>query len=182
MSAMLWYALHTYSGQEAKVKAYIEDLIERQGLAHSIGQVLVPSQEIVQVRGGRKIRQVRRDFPSYVIVEMHDTKEVQHSILGIPGVTGFVGVNGKASPLRKAEVDRILGRLGHDRTDAPAPGAIIQIPWKRGDSVRINEGPFKDFDGVIEDIHPDKGKLRVMVSVFGRSTPVELDFRQVGDV
>lgn len=180
---MFWYALHTYSGQEAKVKAYIEDIIERdERLAQDIGQVLVPSQEIVQVRGGRKIRQVRRDFPSYVIVEMNDTKEVQHAILGIPGVTGFIGVNGKASPLRKAEVDRILGRLGHDRADAAPVVGMVQIPWKRGDSVRINEGPFKDFDGTIEEVHPDKGKLRVMVSVFGRSTPVELDFRQVGDV
>lgn len=177
---MNWYVLHTYSGQENKVKAYIEELIERQGFQGVIGQVLLPAQEVVQVRHGKKIRQSRKDFPSYVILEMDMTKDAQHAVLSIPGVTHFVGVGQKAQPLRKAEVDRILGRTGHDRGELD--GHALQIPFKVGDAVRINEGPFKDFDGSVEDVSPDKGKLKVLVSVFGRSTPVELDFRQVSEV
>lgn len=177
---MHWYVLHTYSGQENKVKAYIEELVERQGFQGMIGQVLLPSQEVVQVRHGKKIRQTRKDFPSYVIIEMDMVKDAQHSVLSIPGVTHFVGVGNKPQALRKAEVDRILGRTGHDRPELD--GHSVQIPFKVGDAVRINEGPFKDFDGTVEDVSPDKGKLKVMVSVFGRSTPVELDFRQVSEV
>jgi len=177
---MHWYVLHTYSGQENKVKAYIDELVERQGFVGVIGQVLLPSQEVVQIRHGKKIRQTRKDFPSYVLIEMEMTKDAQHAVLSIPGVTHFVGVNNKAQALRKLEVDRILGRTSNEREDLH--GHAVLIPYKPGDAVRINEGPFKDFDGTVEEIHPDKGKLKVMVSVFGRSTPVELDFRQVSEV
>ena len=177
---MNWYVLHTYSGQENKVKAYIEELVERQGFQGVIGQVLLPSQDVVQIRHGKKIRQTRKDFPSYVIIEMDMTKDAQHAALSIPGVTHFVGVANKPQALRKAEVDRILGRSSNEREDLH--GHTVLIPYKAGDAVRINEGPFKDFDGTVEEIHPDKGKLKVMVSVFGRSTPVELDFRQVSEV
>jgi len=177
---MKWYVLHTYSGQEAKVKAYLDDLVERNNFQDQIGQILVPSEEVTQVRNGKKIRQTRRDYPSYVIIEMDMNKDTLHSVLAIPGVTHFVGVDDKPQALRKVEVDRILGRSGQDR--AATPGVSVQIPFKSGDPVRINEGPFKDFDGVVEEVHADKGKLKVMVSVFGRSTPVELDFRQVSEV
>lgn len=178
---MNWYVLHTYSGQEGKVKAYLDDLVERdESLRSVIGQILVPAEEVTQVRNGKKIRQTRKDYPSYVLIEMEMTKEGFHAALNIPGVTHFVGVNNKPQPLRKAEVDRILGRSSQERP--VASGHAAQIPYKPGDAVRINEGPFKDFDGTVEEVHADKGKLKVMVSVFGRSTPVELDFRQVSDV
>lgn len=177
---MHWYVLHTYSGQENKVKIYVEELLEQPEYQGVIGQVLLPSQEVVQVRHGKKIRQTRKDFPSYVLIEMEMTKDAQHAVLSIPGVTHFVGVSNKPQALRKNEVDRILGRTGQDRVEAS--GHAMQIPYKIGEAVRINEGPFKDFDGTVEEVHPDKGKLKVMVSVFGRSTPVELDFRQVSEV
>ena len=178
--AMHWYVLHTYSGQETKVKIYLEELVASPDFKDWIGQVLLPSQEVVQVRHGKKIRQTRKDFPSYVLIEMEMNKDAQHAVLSIPGVTHFVGVANKPQALRKSEVDRILGRTSSDRVEAS--GHAVLIPYKTGDAVRINEGPFKDFDGTVEEVHPDKGKLKVMVSVFGRSTPVELDFRQVSEV
>jgi transcription termination/antitermination protein NusG len=171
--AKRWYAVHTYSGQEAKVKEIIEDVVTSGEMKDQVGQVLMPVQDVVQVRNGKKVRATKKFFPSYVLVEMELNTETNHFVTSIAGVTGFVG--GKSpQPLRKEEVRRILGQAEKVTQDA-----ISEIPYEIGEAVKIKEGPFKDFDGVVDEIHPEKGKIKVMVSVFGRSTPVEVDFSHV---
>ncbi len=174
-----WYVVHTYSGQESKVKLHLDALVERSGLGEYIGQVLVPTREVTTIQKGKKTVRDHKSFPSYILVEMELNKDTMHAVTDVPGVTHFVGVDNKPQPLRKAEVDRILGQ---EATGAAAETKIVEIPFHNGDKIRIKDGPFKDFDGVVEEIHPEKGKLKVMVSVFGRSTPVELDFGQVDAV
>jgi transcriptional antiterminator NusG len=169
-----WYVVHTYSGQEGKVKAHIETSIEKSGMAKYFGNVLMPTREVVTVSKGKKISRDRKNFPSYVIVEMEMNKETMHFVTDIPGVTHFVGV-GKPQPLRPSEVERILGSYDKEVQETKE----VDIPFLSGDSVRIKDGPFKDFDGLVEEVNPEKGKIKVFVSVFGRSTPVELDFVQV---
>lgn len=176
---MKWYVVHTYSGQEGKVKQHLDALVERNGLADQIGQVLLPMREVTTVQKGKKTTRDRKFFPSYILVEMEMNKETMHWVTDIPGVTHFVGGDGKPQPLRRAEVERILGQSAVP--EATETG-VMEIPFNSGDKVRIKDGPFKDFDGVVEEINPEKGKLKVMVSVFGRSTPVELDFGQVDNV
>jgi len=168
-----WYAVHTYSGQEGKVVQFIQDVVASGVMADQIGQVLMPTQDVVQIKNGKKIRSTKKFFPSYVLVEMDLTKETTHFIRNINGVTGFVG--GKdPQALRKDEVRRILGQ-----TEKVTQETISEVPYEIGDAVTIKEGPFKDFDGMVDEIHPEKGKIKVMVSVFGRSTPVEVDFSHV---
>lgn len=173
-----WYVVHTYSGQEGKVKQHLDALVERNGMGEQIGQVLVPTREVTTIQKGKKTVRDHKSFPSYILVEMELNKDTMHIVTDVPGVTHFVGVDNKPQPLRKSEVDRILGQ------DVPEvqETRIVEIPYHNGDKIRIKDGPFKDFDGVVEEIHPEKGKLKVMVSVFGRSTPVELDFGQVDAV
>ncbi len=171
--AKRWYVVHTYTGQEGKVKSYIDDMVASGELGEQIGQVLLPTQDVVQVKNGKKIKTTRKFFPSYLLVEMELTKETIHFIRNINGVTGFVGGN-TPQPLRKEEVRRILGQ-----TEEVPVETVSEVPFVIGDTVKIKEGPFKDFDGLVDEIHPEKGKVKVMVSVFGRSTPVEVDFTHV---
>ena len=171
-----WYAVHTYSGQEARVVEYINDLIAAGEMKDQIGQVLMPTHDVVQVKNGKKIKSTRKFFPSYIIVEMDLNKETSHFIRNINGVTGFVGSK-KPQPLREEEVSRIIGQ-----TEKNSRQQISEVPYEIGDAVKIKEGPFKDFDGVVDEIHPEKGKIKVMVSVFGRSTPVEVDFIHVNPI
>jgi len=171
-----WYVVHTYSGQESKVVQYIEDTIASGDLGERMTRVLMPTQDVVQIKNGKKTKVTRKFFPSYVLVEMDKSKEAIHFIRNINGVTGFVG--GKTpTPLREEEVTRILGR-----TEKVEQETVSEVPYEIGDSVKIKEGPFKDFDGVVDEIHPEKGKIKVMVSVFGRSTPVEVDFTHVDPI
>ena len=170
-----WYAVHTYSGQELSVKKHIEMMVEREGLEDQIRTVMVPTQEVVSVANGKKTSRTKKFFPSYIIIEMELNKDTMHYITDIPGVTHFVGVDGKAQTLKKSEVARLLGEPGEEEELTK----MVEIPYNVGESVRIKDGPFKDFDGTIEEINVEKGKLKVMVSVFGRSTPVELGFMQV---
>ena len=172
---MKWYVVHTYSGQENNVKKHLEMQIEREALQDSFGQVLVPSQEVVNVSRGRKVTRNKKFFPSYIMVEMDMMeKAAQHLVTTIPGVTHFLG-EGKPQAIRKSEVERLLGQVSSGIQTMNAE----DIPYVIGDVVKIKEGPFKDFDGNVEEVNTEKGKLKVMVSVFGRSTPVELSFRQV---
>jgi len=171
-----WYAVHTYSGQESRVVEYINDLIAAGEMKDQIGQVLMPTHDVVQVKNGKKIKSTRKFFPSYIIIEMDLNKETSHFIRNINGVTGFVGSK-KPQPLREEEVNRILGQ-----TEKNERQQISEVPYEIGDAVKIKEGPFKDFDGVVNEIHPEKGKIKVMVSVFGRSTPVEVDFIHVNPI
>lgn len=173
-----WYVVHTYSGQEGKVKQHIEALVERNGLQDQFGDIMLPTREVTTVQKGKKTVRDRKFYPSYLLIEMEMNKDTMHWVTDIPGVTHFVGVNNKPQPLRRSEVERILGQ---NTVEAPEQG-VVEIPFQPQDKVRIKDGPFKDFDGVVEEIHPEKGKLKVMVSVFGRSTPVELDFGQVDAV
>jgi len=174
--AMHWYVVQTYSSQEAKVVQYIQEFIESGDLEGLISQVLMPTQDVVQVKNGKKVKTTRKFFPSYILVEMELNKESMHFIRGINGVSGFVGGR-TPQPIKEDEIRRILGQ-----TEKGGVREVSEMPFEVGDAVKIKEGPFKDFDGTVDEIHPEKGKVKVMVSVFGRSTPVELDFVQVDPV
>ncbi len=172
-----WYVVHTYSGQENKVQQHLETVIEKNGMKDQFGQVLLPMREVTTVQKGKKTTRDKKFFPSYLLIEMEMNKDTMHTVTDIPGVTHFVGVE-KPQPLRKGEVDRLLGQNSPEVQETK----VMEIPFRSGEKIRIKDGPFKDFDGVVEEINPEKGKLKVMVSVFGRSTPVELDFGQVDTV
>jgi transcriptional antiterminator NusG len=172
---MRWYVVHTYSGQENNVKKHIDMMVEREELQDQIGRVLVPSQEVVNVSRGRKVTRNRKFFPSYILIEMEINKTTMHMVTDIPGVTHFLGNGNDPQAIRKSEVERLLGQVDPEQAEEQ----VVDVPYVIGDSVRIKEGPFKDFDGSVEDVNTEKGKLKVMVSVFGRSTPVELAFNQV---
>jgi transcriptional antiterminator NusG len=172
---MKWYVVHTYSGQENNVKKHIDMMVEREDLADQVGRVLVPSQDVINVARGRKVTRNRKFFPSYILIEMEINKTTMHLVTDIPGVTHFLGNGNTPQAIRRSEVERLLGQVDPDQADEQ----VVDVPYVIGDSVRIKEGPFKDFDGSVEDVNTEKGKLKVMVSVFGRSTPVELGFNQV---
>jgi transcriptional antiterminator NusG len=172
-----WYVVHTYSGQEAKVFDCLNDLVESGDFGEQIKGVLMPTQDVVQVKNGKKIKTTRKFFPSYVLVEMELTRETKHAVLAVGGVTGFVGGD-KPQPIREEEARRILGQAA----DKGPRQHVTDVPFEVGDAVKIKEGPFKDFDGVVDKVYPEKGKVNVMVSVFGRSTPVEVDFIHVAPI
>lgn len=175
---MKWYVVHTYSGQENSVKKHLEMMVEREAMAESFGQILVPYQEVVNVSRGKRKTVRKNFFPSYILIEMELDKLTQHLVTSIPGVTHFVGNGNVPQPVRQSEIDRLLGTVNPE----DGLGGEIQIPFVVGDSVRIKEGPFKDFVGTVEEVNTEKRKLKAMVSVFGRSTPVELGFTQVESV
>lgn len=173
-----WYVLHTYSGHENKVKLHLEKLIEAEGMEDKIAQVLVPTEEVVEMKQGKKTSFTRKLFPSYILVEMEMDRSAWHLVTNAPGVTHFVGSSTKPQPLRKSELDRILHRVEESKEDKKQ----TEVPYTTGDHIKVTDGPFTDFTGVVEEVHPDRGKLKVMVSIFGRATPVELDFLQVAHV
>ena len=174
--AFKWYAVQTYSGQESRVVQYVTEFIEAGDLEGLVSGIMSPSQEIVQIKNGKKVRSNRKFFPSYILVEMELNKEAMHFIQNVNGVLGFVGGQ-KPKPLKEIEVDRILGRESES-----GKVEIAEIPFEIGGAVKIMAGPFKSFDGTIEELSAEKGKAKVMVSVFGRSTPVEVDFGQIEPV
>ena len=177
---MLWYAVHTFSGQESTIKKNIEMLIEREGVQDKFGRILIPERTVqVNVRGKRKTVS-QKLFPAYLIIEMELDELTQHLVTSVPGVTHFGGtsrVNKTPIPLRQSEVDRLLGVESQD-----AEQDVIQNPYIVGDHVSIKDGPFQGFDGTVEEILTEKNKLRVTVAVFGRATPVELGFNQVESI
>ena len=176
--AKRWYVIHTYSGHENKVKLHLEKLIVAEKLEDKITQVLVPTEEVVEMKQGKKTSSVRKLFPSYVLVEMEMDKDAWHLVSNAPGVTHFVGSGSKPQPLRESELNRILNRV-EESTESKEQ---VDVPYRTGDQIKVTDGPFTDFTGVVEEVHPDRGKLKVMVSIFGRATPVELDFLQVSQV
>jgi transcriptional antiterminator NusG len=173
---MNWFVIHANTGHENKVKRNIEMAIKSNHMEESFGEVLVATQEVTEMKNGKRSTVKRKFFPSYILVEMIMNKETQHFINSIPGVTRFIGGTAlKPQPITREEVDRILGRIS-------APDEIretLEIPYEVGDSVQVIDGPFTEWTGVINEINPDKGKLKVMISIFGSETPVELDFLQV---
>lgn len=175
-----WYVVRAVSGQENKVKNYIETEINRLGMADYISQVLVPTEKVVQVRDGKKIVKDKVYFPGYVMVEANLTGEIPHIIKSITGVIGFLGETkgGDAVPLRQSEVNRMLGKVDElsVKTDTMA------IPFTMGETIKVIDGPFNGFNGTVEKINDEKRKLEVMVKIFGRKTPLELSFMQVEKV
>ncbi len=169
-----WFVLHSYSGYENKVKRNLEHRIESMNMQDRIFQVIVPTEEEIEIKEGHRRRLKRRIFPGYVLVQMVMDDESWSVVRNTPGVTGFVssGSGSKPTPLRAAEMDKIFARM---QMEAPK----IKVSFREGQSVRILDGPFADFVGTVEEMNLDKGKVRVMVSFFGRETPVELDFMQV---
>ena len=169
-----WYAIHVLSGHERKVKAYLENEIDRLGLQDRITQILIPSEEVTEMRDGKRRVKNKVFFPGYMLIELVLDKETQHVVLNTPGVTNFVGPRNQPQPLRPEEVDRILGRVKESAAEE-----LLEVPFRVGDPIRVIDGPFSDFTGFVEEINREKKKVKVMVSIFGRATPVELDFLQV---
>ena len=169
-----WYVVHTYSGFEKKVAESLQQRVQAYGLNNEIGEVLIPTEDVVEMRGGKKVVSSKRFFPGYVLVEMNMSDDAWHVVKNTPKVTGFVGAGSKPTPLTREEVDQILHQVTV-AAEKPKP----KYMFERGDPVRINEGPFTSFNGVVDDVNIDRNTLKVMVTIFGRATPVELDFLQV---
>jgi transcriptional antiterminator NusG len=169
-----WYVVHTYSGHENKVKENILKMINTSSIGEQFGRLIVPTEEVAEMKKGKKTITTQKFFPSYILIEMHMTDESWHLVNSIPGVTSFVGSGRTPQPLSQAEVERILGRMDKEKQTI-----VPDIPFTLGEHIRIKDGPFSDFTGVIDEINAEKGKLKVLVSIFGRETPVELDFLQV---
>jgi transcription termination/antitermination protein NusG len=170
-----WYVVHAYSGFEKTVQRALLERIKRAQMDDHFGQILVPVEEVVEIRGGQKAISERKFFPGYVLVEMDMNDESWHLVKNTPKVTGFVGgTSNRPAPISQKEVDAILQQV-REGVEKPRPKVIFEI----GEMVRVKEGPFTDFHGSVEDVNYDKSKLRVAVTIFGRATPVELDFGQV---
>ena len=169
-----WYIVHTYSGFENKVKESLEERVKAYNLGDKVGEVLIPTEDVVEMRAGKKVVTSKRFFPGYILVEMDMTDDAWHVVKNTPKVTGFVGAGSKPTPLSKDEVEQILDQV---KTAAEKPKP--KYMFEKGEQVRINEGPFTSFNGVVDEVNLDKNTLKVMVTIFGRSTPVELDFLQV---
>lgn len=167
-----WYVIHTYSGYENKVKANLEKRVESMNMGDKIFRVLVPMEDELQIKDGKKKILKRKVYPGYVMVEMVMTDDSWYVVRNTPGVTGFVGSGSKPIPLREAEVKQILRKMGFE-------DQRIRVDFQIKQNVRVSSGPFENFIGIIEEIYPEKGKLKVLVSMFGRETPVELEFTQV---
>jgi transcriptional antiterminator NusG len=169
-----WYIVHTYSGFEKKVSESLRQRVQAYGLQDEIGEILIPTEIVVEMRGGRKVETPKRFFPGYILVEMYMSDNAWHVVKNTPKVTGFVGAGARPTPLTREEVDQILLQVT-TAAEKPKP----KYAFEKGEKVRINEGPFTSFEGLIDEINADRNTLKVMVTIFGRSTPVELDFMQV---
>ncbi len=170
-----WYVVHAYSGFEKSVQRALVDRVTRAGMQDAFGQILVPVEEVVEMKGGQKSITERKFFPGYVLVEMEMNDESWHLVKSTPKVTGFVGgTANKPAPISDKEVEKIMQQM-QDGVNKPRPKVLFEV----GEVVRVKEGPFTDFHGSVEDANYDKSKLRVSVTIFGRATPVELDFTQV---
>jgi len=169
-----WYVIHTQTGYENRVKNLLEGKIKTSLLKDAIAQILVPVEQVSEIKAGKKRISQRKFFPGYILVEMELTDESWYLIKSIPGVTGFVGAGSKPLPLQEEEIEAIL-RQAKDAKEKPIP----KVVFDKGESVRVNDGPFTNFNGVIEEANIAKGKVKVMISIFGRATPVELETWQV---
>ena len=175
---MRWYVVHVYSGMEKSVRRSLMERIERMGMSDKFGQILVPTEEVVEVKSGQRSVTERRFFPGYVLIEMEMTDDTWHLVKDTGKVTGFVGgKSNKPTPIPAREMDKLLQQM-QDGVDKPRP----KVSYEVGELVRIKEGPFADFNGNVEEVNYEKSRLRVSVTIFGRSTPVELEFGQVEKV
>ena len=173
--ALQWYVVHAYSGFENQVKRALEERVTRADMSDLFGEILVPTEEVVEMREGTKRRSERKFFPGYVLVQMEMNDDTWHLVKGAPKVMGFIGgTSDKPAPITDQEADSILQRV-QEGVDKPRPKVLFEA----GEVVRVTEGPFNDFNGVVEEVNYEKSRLRVSVLIFGRSTPVELEFGQV---
>jgi len=176
-----WYVVRCFTGHERKVKEFLTEEIEEQDLGHKIQEILIPTETVVEIRSGKKKTKEKNFFPGYMLVKTRYDEEVNNLIQSAPSCIGFLKAGRNEvipTPIKKREVDRILGRV-HDNQEMVEKGGAIDIPYKEGDLVKVIDGPFKEFDGTVQEVLPDKLKLRVLVSIFGRKTPVEVDLNQV---
>ena len=172
--ALRWYVVHAYSNFEHKVKQSLIERVKRYGLEHKFGEVLVPTEEVIEMREGQKRKSERKFYPGYVLVQMEMDEVLWHAVKDTPRVTGFVGGGKDPVPLTADEVNSVLYR---QTTSAERPRP--KLNFEKGEQVRINDGPFANFSGRVDEVNPERDTLRVLVTIFGRSTPVELDFSQV---
>ena len=172
--AARWYIIHVYSGFEKKVMQSIREQAQQQGLAHLFEEILVPMEEVVEVKRGKKVQAERKFFPGYVLVKMELNDETWHLVRNTAKVTGFLGPGGKPSPIPEQEAERIMRQM-QEGIEHPRP----LVTFMSGDQVRVSDGPFSSFSGVVEEVDDAKGRLKVSVSIFGRATPVELEYSQV---
>lgn len=173
-----WYVVHAYSGFEKSVQRALTERVARSGMQDKFGQILVPVEEVIEMRGGQKAVSERKFFPGYVLVEMEMDEDSWHLVKSTPKVTGFVGGSAnKPTPISDKEVDKIMQQM-QEGVEKPRPKVLFEV----GELVRVKEGPFTDFNGSVEEVNYDKSKVRVSVTIFGRATPVELDFAQVEKV
>ena len=172
-----WYAVHTYSGQEQKAKRHLEKTVATEGLSERFGQILIPTEEVTEMKMGKRATTTKKFLPSYLLIEVELDKILQQVIIDTPGITNFVGSGGKPSALRADEVNRMVGKM-----DSKREVEVDEVPWRAGDQVKVTDGPFADFTGFVSEINVERKKVKVMVSIFGRPTPVELDFLQIESV
>jgi transcriptional antiterminator NusG len=173
--AKRWYVVHAFSGYEGKVKRSLEERIARSGIQDKFGEILVPTEEVVEMKEGQKRKSERKFFPGYVLVQMEMDDDTWHLVKNVPKVMGFIGGSSdRPAPITDREAEQILHRI-QEGVEKPRP----KVLFEPGEVVRVIDGPFNDFNGVVEEVNYDKSKLRVSVLIFGRSTPVELDFGQV---
>ncbi len=171
-----WYVVHTYSGFENKAKKSLEDKVKLEGLGEQFGEILIPMEQVVEMRGGEKKTSKRKFFPGYILVQMEMNDRTWHLVKNTPKVTGFVGAaqNQQPPPITDKEVERLTTQISEGTLKPKA-----KVQFESGDTVRVIDGPFSNFNGSVEEVNPDKGRVKVLVSIFGRATPVELDFMQV---
>lgn len=174
-NVLKWYVLRTFSGHEKKVKQYLEKEIERIGLTEKLSDIMIPTETVFEMRQGKKRTREKTFFPGYVLIHAILDNELQHVIASVPSVVGFLTTGDQPTPLRPDEMNRILGKVDEAREMGEQP----EIPFKEGDAIKVVDGPFNNFTGFVEEVYPDKMKVKVMVSIFGRKTPLELDYLQV---
>ena len=170
-----WYTLRVISGQESKVKAHLENAIQFQTMEEQFGKVVVPSEPVLEMRNGKKRLKNKVFFPGYILIELNYNTRTAHLVQETPGVIGFVGPKNNPEVVRESEIEAVLRKVERQESEVER----VEVPFRVGDLIRVMDGPFADFTGVVEEINEEKKKLKVSVSIFGRPTPVELDFLQV---